>query len=97
MPKHWVETFLFDEWNDINIKRLVHYAAAMMEDENTTGPATQRHISKTQTKHRRAEQLYGGHLVRSGAAMVENNQTTTFINFPLRRRNKVKTLSVRKT
>ena len=33
---------------------------------------------KTITKHRQVEQLYGGHLVRSGAAMAESNQATAF-------------------
>ena len=33
---------------------------------------------ETQTKHRREEQLNGGHLVRSGAAMAESKQSTAF-------------------
>ena len=78
MPKHRAEKFLVGERDDINIGRLVNYATAMAEDEKTTGPAAKRHIGETQTKHRREEQLYGGHLVRSGAAMAENNQTTAF-------------------
>ena len=78
MPKHWAEKFPVSERNDINVGRLVHYAATMVEDENTTAPAAKRHISETQTKHRWVEQLYGGHLVRSGATMAKNNQTTAF-------------------
>ena len=71
MPKHQAKKFLVNERNDIHVGRLVHYAAAMAEDVNTMGPVAQRHIGKTQTKHRRAEQLYGRHLVRLGAAMAE--------------------------
>ena len=66
------------ERNDINVGRLVHYAATMVEDEKTTAPVAKRHISETQTKHRRVEQLYGRHLVRLGATMAKNNQTTAF-------------------
>ena len=39
MPKHWAEKFPVDERNDINVERLVQYAAAMAEDEKTTNPA----------------------------------------------------------
>ena len=78
MPKHRAENFPLSERKDINIGRLVHYTTAMAEDEKTTGPVAQRHIGETQTKHRRAEQLYGEHLLRSGATMAKKNQTTTF-------------------
>ena len=77
MPKHRAVKFPVDERND-NVERLAHYAAAIAVDEKTTGPAVKRRNDENQTKHRRAEQLYGGHLVRSGAAMVENQQTTAF-------------------
>ena len=78
MPKHRAEKSPAGERKDINVGRLVHYAATTAEDENTTDPAAQRHIGETQTKHRRAEQWYGRYLVRSGAAMAENKQTTAF-------------------
>ena len=47
MPKHRVEKFPVGEQNDINVGRLVHYAAALAEDEKTTGPMAKRHIGKT--------------------------------------------------
>ena len=78
MPKHRAVKFPFDKQNDINVGRLARYAAAIVVDENNMGPAIKKWNDETQTKHRRVEQLYGGHLVRSGAAMAESKQTTAF-------------------
>ena len=47
MPKHQAVKFPIGELNDINIGRLVHYAAAMAEDEKTTDLMAQIHIGET--------------------------------------------------
>ena len=63
-------------------------------------PRSKNENGETQKKHRRAERLYGGHLVCSGAAMAESKQTTAFDqNQKLfdRRGNHHEMLSVRKT
>ena len=39
-------------------------------------PRSKDEKGETQTEHRRAEQLYGGHLVRSRATMAERKHTT---------------------
>ena len=78
MPKHRAVKFLVGERNNINIGRLVNYAAAIAEDENTTSPTVKIRNGETRTKHRRVEQLYGRHLVFSGAVMAKSKKTTTF-------------------
>ena len=73
-----METLFVEKWNDINVRRLENYAVTMAEDGKTMDSAANKNISaKTNTKLQRAEQLYGGHLVRSGAVMAESNQTMT--------------------
>ena len=53
MPKHRAVKFPVSEQNDINVGRLACYAAAIAEDEKTTGPAVKwrkrRNLDKAST------------------------------------------------
>ena len=75
-PKLWAEELPVGERKDINIRQLVRYIAARAKEERLQTPI-QRQIDENQKKSRQAEQLYGGYLVRLGAARAENKQTTT--------------------
>ena len=50
MPKHRAEKLLVGKRNDINVGRLVHYAAAMAENEKATGSAANKHIGENRNK-----------------------------------------------
>ena len=51
----------------------------MVEDEKDMGSAVNKHINENHNKNIDEWSSYnGGHLVYSGAAMAEGNQTTTF-------------------